>query len=113
MELTQLKREYNRELTKPAEDDLRRLQHLVNEQCHAVYKMLEDEDASQLYEVMKKEAGINELLTEASDGHVARLKSGECDVQTGVLFLDFLGNLERVGDHLVNIAERSAKLVSA
>ena len=29
---------------------------------------------------------------------------GECSPQAGVIFLDILTNLERVGDHAVNVA---------
>ena len=37
--------------------------------------------------------------------HIKRLNEGKCSVISGVLFLDLMSNLERVGDHTVNIAE--------
>ena len=48
-------------------------------------------------------------MTDASEAHVERLEGGRCDMQAGVVFLDLLAHLERVGDHLMNIAERARK----
>ena len=53
------------------------------------------------------------LAERAADDHVKRLEAGTCDVQSGVIFLDFISNLERVGSHIRNIEERLVKLVSA
>ena len=48
-------------------------------------------------------------------GHIARLNAGACNATAGAVYLDMLSNLERIGDHAVNIAqivlerERTAK----
>ncbi len=34
-----------------------------------------------------------------------RLNYGECDLKSGILFMDFVDNLEKIGDHLTNIAQ--------
>ena len=36
--------------------------------------------------------------------HIRRLNSGKCDAVVGAVFLDLISNLERVGDHSMNIA---------
>ena len=38
-------------------------------------------------------------------GHISRLSNAECTVSAGIHFLDLLGNLERVSDHAMNIAQ--------
>ena len=38
------------------------------------------------------------------DHHVERLKNKKCSARTGMLYLDMLTNLERIGDHAENIA---------
>ena len=51
-----------------------------------------------------------DLATEAKlrralrDSHVVRLKDGDCTVEAGFIWSDFLTNLERVSDHCSNIA---------
>ena len=36
--------------------------------------------------------------------HIARLNAGSCNPGAGVVFIDILSNLERVGDHAHNLA---------
>ena len=38
-------------------------------------------------------------------GHIERLSNAECSVNAGIHFIDLLGNLERVSDHAMNIAQ--------
>ena len=42
---------------------------------------------------------------ELRQGHISRLSNAECTVSAGIHFLDLLGNLERVSDHAMNIAQ--------
>ena len=51
------------------------------------------------------EKKIRALHKEYRKSHIKRLNEGRCSVISGVLFLDLLSNLERVGDHTINIAE--------
>ena len=36
--------------------------------------------------------------------HIKRLQTGECEIQTGVIFLEILTNIERISDHCSNVA---------
>jgi phosphate:Na+ symporter len=36
--------------------------------------------------------------------HIKRLNEGKCNPSSGVIYLDILNNLERVGDHSFNLA---------
>ena len=38
--------------------------------------------------------------------HIARLKSGTCAIENGVVFLEIITNLERIADHCSNVAAR-------
>ncbi|WP_102049946.1 Na/Pi cotransporter family protein [Pygmaiobacter massiliensis] len=38
--------------------------------------------------------------------HIERLKSGKCAIESGVVFLEIITNLERIADHCSNIAAR-------
>jgi len=51
------------------------------------------------------------MLRKCTDSHVHRLDAGQCDVQSSVLFLDVLSHMERVGNHLLNIAERAGAIL--
>ncbi len=47
---------------------------------------------------------VDSLKKSFREKHVDRLTKGECSVETGVIFLDIVSNLERICDHCHNIA---------
>jgi len=94
-----------------ADNDIRRIQVLIDRQFDAAHKALTSEDAEAVATVLKIEEEINVLTKKASENHVKRLEDGACDVQSGVIFLEFLSNLERVGDRLTIIAERAGQIL--
>lgn len=55
-------------------------------------------------EVLEIESEIDILESENRKGHIARLNKSICTTEPGIMFLDTIGNLERVADHSVNIA---------
>jgi phosphate:Na+ symporter len=54
---------------------------------------------------LQREERINTFQDELKKAHVDRLNRGECNVFSGLIFLDFVDNLEKIGDHLANIAQ--------
>ncbi len=48
---------------------------------------------------------IDSYEKEFKTAHIQRLNNGTCTATVGTAFLDIIGNLERVGDHALNIAE--------
>ncbi|MBN2308763.1 MAG: Na/Pi symporter [Candidatus Hydrogenedentes bacterium] len=111
IELAHLRSEHNHILSGAALDDVRNLLDILNEQFEATYQSLTEQDAGQVEGVLEKEQAITDFMAEAAERHVVRLEKGECEVQAGVVFLDLLAHLERVGDHLVNIAERAGRII--
>ncbi len=37
--------------------------------------------------------------------HMRRLSEGSCDINTGIVFVDIINNMEKIGDHAYNIAQ--------
>lgn len=56
-------------------------------------------------EVRKLEDKIDASEKALRNSHIRRLNSGICNATVGTMFLDLISNLERVGDHAMNIAE--------
>jgi phosphate:Na+ symporter len=46
---------------------------------------------------------VDDLVNSLHDNHIERLKDGKCKVNAGIVFLDILGNLERISDICSNI----------
>ena len=55
-------------------------------------------------EIMNKhEQQIDILTREAQNNHIERLRAKECTTETGIIFVQLMHDLERVGDHSYNI----------
>lgn len=55
--------------------------------------------------VFRYEEEIDNLEERLRERHIQRLSDNQCQVESGVIFLDIISNLERVSDHAVNIVE--------
>ncbi|MEW8957379.1 Na/Pi cotransporter family protein [Clostridium sp.] len=55
--------------------------------------------------IIAVEARIDVLEKELRENHIRRLHEGTCSANSGAIFLDLINNLERIGDHAMNIAE--------
>ena len=56
-------------------------------------------------EVAQQEDLIDKMERKFRKKHILRLTEGLCSAQAGIVFVDIVSNLERIGDHSVNIAE--------
>lgn len=68
-------------------------------------KALEMDDVSYAVKTAFLERQVDEMEKTLRAGHITRLSNAECSVSAGIHFLDLLGNLERVSDHAMNIAQ--------
>lgn len=88
-----------------AMDDLKIIIDLVEKVCYDVVEGFEQQDAKAALSTIKIEDEIDAMKEKLRTGHIARLKDGTCSAPSGIIFLDVVSNLERVGDHATNIAE--------
>ena len=56
--------------------------------------------------VIKMEEQVDIMEKSCRANHMNRLNSSSCSIDTGVIYLDIISNLERVSDHAVNIAQQ-------
>jgi len=83
-------------------DDFSELIYSIIDTALIAFKDIEDEDAYQ--KVLSLEDKIDKLENKLRKRHIKRLKKNECNARAGTIFIDILGNLERVADHAVNIS---------
>ncbi len=65
---------------------------------------LEGEDHTSAEEAFELEREVDRLEVRYKEGHIERVERGICDPSAGILYIEVLRNLERIGDHAVNIA---------
>lgn len=56
--------------------------------------------------VIKMEEQVDMMEKSCRANHMNRLSSSSCSIESGVIYLDIISNLERVSDHAVNIAQQ-------
>ena len=54
--------------------------------------------------IIKVEDSVDECKDDYKMAHIARMDSGECNAESGTVFLNMLIDIERVGDHAINVA---------
>ena len=64
----------------------------------------ETRNLDKMEEINEVEDRIDDAKTAMSEAHIERLNKGVCTPVTGALYLSTASNLERIADHMVNIA---------
>lgn len=99
-------REVNRvKLTEEAMKDLTEMFTLTIATVQKAVRSLDMNDVGLAKEVAEQEALIDKMERKFRKNHIVRLNEGHCSAQSGMVFVDIVSNLERIGDHAVNIAE--------
>lgn len=103
-ELTFHMLEGNLQFSKPAKKEL----ESMFKDCMSAFKQslnaLHSYDEPSAREVIQRESYIDLLEKSLRKKHIERIHNGACQAGAGVVFLDAISNLERVGDHASNIA---------
>lgn len=105
VELTDVQRLNRLTLTEEAFGDLTKMFTLTIETVDKAIQALNTNDKELAREVAEQEDLIDKMERKYRKRHILRLNQGTCSAQAGIVFVDVISNLERIGDHAVNIAE--------
>ena len=87
-----------------AVQEIRLIFDLVMEVYSTAIQSVRENNAGLVPRVSAIEAQIDAKEEELRNSHIRRLKEGRCSAESGVIFLDLIGNFERIGDHSNNIS---------
>ncbi|MDY6367191.1 MAG: PhoU domain-containing protein, partial [Clostridia bacterium] len=104
MEYTQRLKNEDASFSEEATKELREVKTTINSLFENAIKAFEDLDSALLSEIDVLEESVDQASVELESRHIERIKKGLCDPQVGSIFLQTVSNLERVGDHITNIA---------
>jgi len=88
-----------------AVDELKIMMNTVIEVTQDVIDGLEFKDAALAIKSIKQEEDIDNMEAQLRHSHISRLNKQVCLPSSGVIFLDVISNLERIGDLATNVAE--------
>ena len=92
------------QFSEKAQADLKIITAAVSEVLSFATKALKDEDLIAAKSVEPLEQVIDRLKRKIKNGHITRLRQGDCTMELGFILSDLLTNYERVADHCSNIA---------
>ena len=102
-ELSRLAIEKDLQFSDTALEEMNNIYSKAKENFNVALKGLEDDDKSIISKVYEIEDEVDALDKLYRKKHIERLNNGKCTIDSGVLFLDLLTNLERISDHSCNI----------
>lgn len=82
-----------------------RLKSEINQMFDYISDALKNEDANIARSALVNERNLNGMQIEYRRNHVQRMTDGVCSPETGLIFIDLVDNVEKIGDHLTNIAQ--------
>lgn len=88
----------------------------MRDTCESAMKLLShigDEPTEWLSKIAALEQQIDDMTERYRNNHLDRMKTGLCSEQGCILFSELLTDFERIGDHILNIAQSYAKISMA
>src|SRR5699024_4054884 len=92
-------------MTEQAQEDLNNMFDLTILTVKQAINALDNMDREEALAVVQKEDQIDRLERNYRKKHVIRMNEGLCSGSAGIVFVDIISNLERIGDHASNIAD--------
>lgn len=104
MEDAQSMRENDCSFTQNALDELEDMYDRVMTMFDEAMYIFQNNDVGRLNGFANMEQELDMIKRTLGDNHIARLNAGGCSVESGTHFYSIISALERIGDHLTNIA---------
>ncbi len=83
----------------------------ITELANRLIEGMSQSDPDAITKVIQLEREVKVMTSRFERNHEARLRSQDCTVEKGVIYVELLANLERIAAHLSNLAERANKML--
>jgi phosphate:Na+ symporter len=88
-----------------AKQEAAQLRSEVNQMFDYVSTSLENSNTQAAKSALGNEENLNRMQMDYRRSHVQRMTDGTCSPEGGLIFIDLVDNMEKIGDHLTNIAQ--------
>jgi phosphate:Na+ symporter len=105
VELADYRYENNLPFSDEAVKELDEMISKVVESLETAIEALKSKDKTKASSIVTLDDALDQMERDLRAKHIRRLNQGICYPASGVIYLDVLGHIERIGDHAVNIAE--------
>ena len=105
VEIAERKLEQKRNFSNSALAEANELRKQADQMFNDIIAALESNDTKAANAALVIEKRLNEMQVEFRRSHVQRMSGGTCSAEAGLIFIDLVDNVEKIGDHLTNIAQ--------
>ena len=91
--------------------ELRKMQEVCETAMNLLVNM-DDEPTTWLSKIAALEQQMDDMTVNYRNNHIDRMKQGLCSEQGCILFSELLTDFERMGDHMLNVAQAYAKIAA-
>ena len=105
MEYTQRLIDNDGKFSSAAIEEIRAMFNSITNLYTSAIQAFNAQDLNALMQAEIYEESIDEAKSKLSSAHIERLEKQECTVENGTIFLALLNDLERIADHLFNVAK--------
>ena len=92
-------------LSDSAQIESTQLRYKVNQMLCLVITALKNSDVQAAKSALVTENWLNKMQIDLRRSHLRRMTEGVCSAEAGLIFIDLVDNVEKIGDHLTNIAQ--------
>lgn len=105
MEYTQRLKDDDSKFSPSAVEELREMFDCISKLYLSAIQAFNGQDLNALMQAEIYEENVDAMKDQLSAAHIERLEKNECSVENGAVFLSLLNDLERIADHLFNVAK--------
>ena len=105
VEIAERKIEQRLSFSDKALGEITELKTEVEQMCDSIICALEKNDIAAATSALASENNLNRMQIDFRRSHVSRMAEGICSAESGLIFIDLVDNVEKIGDHLTNIAQ--------
>ena len=96
--------------SKEALSEIEQIRGFINDLYKVTIEIYESGKRSGFKKANKIEENIDELSKQMSENHIQRLNKGICSALVGAQYLKLSSDVERIGDHLININDHNYEI---
>jgi phosphate:Na+ symporter len=105
VEISERKIEKKLSFSDSALAEIDQLRSEIEQMFEYIIEALENSDIKASKSALFNENNINKMQMEFRRSHVQRMSDNVCSLDAGLVFIDLVDNVEKIGDHLTNIAQ--------
>ena len=95
----------NVDFTDPCIEEIKDMTNAVYQELDATNAAFKAKTLKDYNEIDAYEDLVDTYYNKLSENHIIRLNQGLCNAEAGSIFISLIGNLERIGDHSMNITK--------